>query len=105
MFAKPPPLAAALHLSLALDALRLADEALGVTFAALCDIELEDQGPIGSYEVSGFKATCRLFLALFASAKESLGARDVYPPMHAIIREHVQAQADSAGNPPGLERA
>jgi hypothetical protein len=105
MFTKPPPLAAALHLSLTLDALRLADEAFGVTLAALGESESEYQCPIDSYDVSGFHATCRLFLALFAPAKQVLGSRDVYPRMCAIIAEQVQAQGDSPGNPPGLERA
>jgi hypothetical protein len=106
MLTKPPPLAAALHLSLALDALQMADEALGEMFAALGEVELEDQGPIDSYDVVGFRATCKLFLELFAPAKEALGIRAApCPPLAEKIREHIQAQADSPGNPPGLERA
>jgi hypothetical protein len=105
MFSKPPPFSAAMHIEQALDALRMADEALAEASAALVEVELEHQGPIGSYEVNGFQAASRLFLTIFAPAVEAVGGRDVHPGTWEVIREHVQAQECSPGNPLGLERA
>jgi hypothetical protein len=103
MFSKPPPLAAALHLSQTLDALQLAHDALGEAFAALGAVELDDQGAIDSYDVCGFQEICNLFVQLFAPARAQLGLRDVH--LGVRIRECIQSQAGTPDNPPGLERA
>jgi hypothetical protein len=102
-FTKPPPLAAALYLSQTVDALQLAHDALGEAFAAQVEIKLEDQGPIDSLDVLGFKSICNLFLQLFAPARAQLGLRDVH--LGVRVRECIQSQTGTPDNPPGLERA
>jgi hypothetical protein len=102
---KPPPFGAALHLTLAMDALELADEALSQACDSLGEVELQDQGPIDSYDVVGFRAMCRLFVELFGPSKKAMGSRDVHPGLGTRIAERIREHAGSPGNPPGLERA
>jgi hypothetical protein len=95
-----------LHLRYALDALRGADDALGDTLDALADVQLEEQGLIGSYDVIGWRETCRLFASIFAPAELTLGPRlALAPGMLLAIRERIEEVATDPKNLPGIDRA
>jgi hypothetical protein len=96
------PVMAAVHLAGAVEAMQLADHALGVALDALQPIELEQQpAGLGSYDVIGARESVRLFVSLFA--RHACGFR--LAPSSGKARELIEATGDDPRNLAGLERA
>lgn len=98
-----PTATVAQHLRYAVDALRLADDALGDLLDAMDRIP---EPLIDSYSIFAYRETVRHFISVFAPAESSLGPRLQFASglMIKIRQQIADADAD-ARNLPGLERA
>jgi hypothetical protein len=63
---------ASLHLAGALDAMKIADDALGIALETMSGVEQEQQCFLDAYDLIGIQETVRLFLGIFAGAADNV---------------------------------